>query len=341
MKITDLDFKFPLELVATEPRPRGESRIFFIPKKSCQFVEKSWDDFFQLFNSGDLLVLNNTKVLKARLIMGNKEVFFLKTLSGPKHWQVLTKGLKGKTGKAITLPGDVQARILVPGKPAEIEILDDIDNEEYLSRYGHVPLPPYILALRENHEDNLEDITRYQTTWAEKLGSVAAPTASLHFEESHLLRLKKMGIQISFITLHVGGGTFFPIDTDNVRDYKIHSESVAITKETAEAIIKTKASGGKIWACGTTVARALESSGGEEFTGETDLFITPGFEFKVVDGLLTNFHQPASSLVLLAASFAGQGLMEDAALAKIKTAYQAAIEKKFRLFSYGDLTVIA
>lgn len=350
---SQLDFKFPLELIATEAKPRGQSRIFFISREKNDFAEIAWPEMYDLFKPGDVLVLNDTKVLKARLVMGAKEVFFLKDLGGNK-WEVLTKGLKGKVGKEFELPGGVRARFVEPGKPAVIELLDRVDFASYFEEHGHVPLPPYILAQRASHSDEPGDQTRYQTVWAEKMGSVAAPTASLHFDESHLQILKNKGVRLEFVTLHVGAGTFLPMEVERVEDFKIHSEYVSVAEKTMEALVAAKARGGRVWACGTTVLRALESAarfqktdvqstafgGSGNFSFWTDLFVKPGFDFKVVDRLLTNFHQPQSSLLLLAAAFACPGCSDEQAVSKILRAYEKAIEKRFRLFSYGDLTVI-
>ncbi|MBK9294469.1 MAG: tRNA preQ1(34) S-adenosylmethionine ribosyltransferase-isomerase QueA [Oligoflexia bacterium] len=340
LKTNQLSFNYPNELVALKPKPRGESRIFIIPKNSKNFKEISWLDFYKLFKPKDLLILNNTKVLKARLIMGNKEVFYLKSLQSSQHWQVLTKNMKLKLKKIIDLPGGVKAEVLKTGKVSEIQILNQIDVTEYLNQFGHVPLPPYILQLRESHNDNPEDIERYQTLWAKEMGSVAAPTASLHFGNEQLEQIKNQGVDIDYITLHVGAGTFLPIDVENVDDFKIHSESFFISPEVKDKIKKTKEGGGRVWACGTTVVRALESwaSGAK---AEAELFIKPGYKFRVIDTLLTNFHQPESSLLLLAAAFCGQNFTCDQeAVDKIINAYNQAVEAQFRLFSYGDLTVM-
>ncbi len=361
LKTSSLDFKFPSDLVATQPCARGESRIFLIPRANDDFRELGWADFFSLFSPGDLLVLNDTKVFKARLLIGKKEVFFLRTLGDDFRWEVLTKRMKGRPGKEFLLPGNIPAKFIVADKISQIEILNPtlfIEKYpgglfDYFEKEGHVPLPPYILALRESHMDNLDDVERYQTVWAKEKkseGSVAAPTASLHFSEENLKKFFSLGVKIEYVTLHVGAGTFLPIDTENIADYEIHHEQVTVSQVTVDAIAETKKRGGNVWACGTTVMRALETVGkiaaGESaplagYSGETNLFIKPGFEFKIVDGLLTNFHQPQSSLLILAASFSGLSLTgETAAIDKILRAYALAIEKKFRLFSYGDLTVI-
>lgn len=343
LKTKDLNFNYPPELVATEPRARGDSRIFLIPRENQNFKEMQWTDFYNLFMPKDLLVLNNTKVMKARLHVGSKEVFFLKTLETQNHWQVLTKGFNLKVGKLIELPHGLQAKVLKTGKPAEIEILKEINLQVYFEQNGHVPLPPYILQLRASRTDHATDIERYQTIWAKDLGSVAAPTASLHFGHEQLREFKKRGVDIDYLTLHVGAGTFLPIDVEEINNFKIHSEQFSISLDLVNKIKKTKDQGGRVWACGTTVMRALETlgqKGAAPLQGATDIFIRPGFDFKIVDGLLTNFHQPESTLLLLAASFAGKNLKEKESINKIINAYNLAVEKKFRLFSYGDLTVI-
>jgi S-adenosylmethionine:tRNA ribosyltransferase-isomerase len=362
LKTEDLNFEYPNELVAQSAKPRGESRILSLSRDKNFFEEIHWQKFFGLFQKGDTLVLNDSRVIWARLkiqkLSGARgEIFFLRA-EGLK-WQVLTKGLKLKVGKVIDLPGNIKATTLKYDRISEIEISENVDIPKYFEKYGSVPLPPYITSLRDDNSDfELEDRKRYQTVWAKSFGSVAAPTAGLHFTEEHLKILRDKGVSVQYVTLHVGAGTFLPIETENLDDFQIHSEFIEVGSATCFSILKTQAAGKKIWACGTTALRALEtavqasSSGSSRlpliapFIGETSLFIRPGYTFLVVDGLLTNFHQPKSSLLSLVAAFATRnqtGSRSDAvkAVEKVKDVYKWAMEKKFRLFSYGDLTVIS
>jgi S-adenosylmethionine:tRNA ribosyltransferase-isomerase len=364
----DLDFNYPDNLVATEALPRGKSRIWHISRDSNKFEEIGWERFLAHFKKGDTLVLNDSRVLWARLkikkISGAAaEVFFLKTLDGnPNRWEVLSRGLNLKLGGEIDLPGDVKARVLVSGRVSQIEITskrfgpEDLKN--YFTAWGDVPLPPYIMSLRPGKESLISDKERYQTVWAQNWGSVAAPTAGLHFTEEHLAKLRQSGVKVVFVTLHVGAGTFMPVDTEKLDDFNIHSEFAVVGDQACAAILETQAAGKRVWACGTTALRAVESAiwaTGQArtnlplirpFAGETNLFIKPGYKFLAVDGLLTNFHQPRSSLLALVAAFATRmppvgTQQERAAVEKILEAYRQAIQKKFRLFSYGDLTVIS
>lgn len=362
---SDLQFEYPEGLVALEAKPRGTSRILKISRVQSQFSEISWDNLLATFKAGDTLVLNDSQVLWARLPTKkptgkNGEIFFLRTLSNSKHWEVLSRALSLKEGSEIILPGDVRAIVTKTGRISEIQLQSEIDLKKYFEQCGEVPLPPYITSLREaqKKKSDANDRERYQNVWAKEWGSVAAPTAGLHFSQEHLQILKKQGVKVVYVTLHVGAGTFLPIETERLADFEIHAEVVKVTAETCEAIRETQAAGKKVWACGTTAMRAIESavwaSGTAEtrlpliapFFGETRLFITPGYKFRVVDGLLTNFHQPRSSLLALAAAFATwepahTEVEEKRAVQKIMDAYKFAIEKKFRLFSYGDLTVIS
>jgi S-adenosylmethionine:tRNA ribosyltransferase-isomerase len=362
LQTSDLDFNYPQELVAQTALPRGESRILSISREKEKFEELTWQKFLGLFERGDVLVLNDSRVIWARLIIAKPsgaegEIFFLKSFGD--QWEILSKGLNLKEGKEISLPGGVKAKVIRAGRTSDIKLLKSVDIKTYFEKYGHVPLPPYITNLRDPKVDyEIQDRTRYQNIWAKALGSVAAPTAGLHFTEKILSALKEKGVNITYVTLHVGAGTFLPITTENLNDFEIHSEVMEVGEETCAAILKAQASGKKVWACGTTSLRALETAVIASpkntgrlpliapFIGETQLFIQPGYRFLVVDGLLTNFHQPRSSLLALAATFATKlptttESESRKAIQKLLRAYQWAIEKKFRLFSYGDLTVIS
>lgn len=326
--------------------------------------ELQWNQFFGLFSSGDVLVLNDSKVLWARLEItksggGSGEVFFLSAKDGnPRVWEVLTRNMRLKVQKTLSLPGGLEATVKEVGKVSVLEIntpeeFGGKDLKEYFEKYGQVPLPPYIANLREKQSE--EDKTRYQTIWAKQWGSVAAPTAGLHFSEEHIKRLQEKGVVVTYVTLHVGAGTFLPVEEEKLEDFDMHPEFCTVSAQCCQAILKAQAAGKKVWACGTTVLRSLETAVLASptintrlpliapFTGETKLFVTPGFIFRVVDGLLTNFHQPQSTLLALVAAFAtkNHGVPPEQAVKKVLKAYEWAIERRFRLFSYGDLTVIS
>jgi S-adenosylmethionine:tRNA ribosyltransferase-isomerase len=325
LKTTDLDFDYPERLVAKFPE---KSRIMYFVKTPSEITKL---DLFEKIKAGDTLVVNDTKVIPRRVFSEtqNLEVLFLNELQD-NLWSVLFPASRLK-GKKLKFPGNLEAELVESGLPQKIHVTQKL-NTEYFLNYGEPPLPPYIQKARNQRHCMEKDFEWYQTKWAEIEGSVAAPTASLHFSSSDLDSLNQMGVNIQKITLHVGAGTFFPVKTENLEDHPMHTEYFEIDSTTWENILKAKNNKKKIWALGTTVTRALESAAlsGKQ-NGHTDLMITPGFDFQMVQGLLTNFHQPRSTLLALVAAFAG--------LENVKQAYQWAIEKKYRLFSYGDLTV--
>ena len=349
MNISDLDFSYPADLVATERRK--PSRVMHVNGATPRELE-SLDQLIELFRPGDCLVINETRVLKRRVFSeSGLEILFLKTLNAEKtRWEVLCPSSRWKSGTTQTLPGGVELQII---ERARIQVVDS-DNSlthDYFEKYGDLPLPPYIQKARGERRNRPEDIAQYQTAWAKAdetketpservspAGSLAAPTASFHFDLGTLSKLQVRGVSIGKITLHVGLGTFLPITVETLEEHKMHAESVEIPAAVWDQLLSSKAKGGRVWALGTTVIRSLESAAlgllpktADGFEGETDIFIRPGFEFKIVDCILTNFHQPRSTLIALVAAFAG--------LENVKAAYAWAIEKKFRLFSYGDLTV--
>lgn len=335
MKLSDLKFEYPEHLVATEPK--SDSRVmFYSPSQGPHEITKS--ELLDKIPAGDLLVVNNTKVEKRRIFSGSTEVLFVENIEANK-WLVLFPARGFKVGHKISLPGNVEATLLEKGLPQIIQVNRTLDHK-YFEQFGEPALPPYIQKARGERHSQKEDQTWYQTAWAKQWGSVAAPTASLHFSNKDFEALQNRGVQIASLTLHVGLGTFLPVKTENLDEHQMHAEKVSIPFETLAAIMSTKKSGRKVWALGTTVCRALESEASGMFTesldgggvsGETRLFIRPGFEFKTVDVLMTNFHQPESTLLALVAGFAG--------LETVKSAYQWAFQKGFRLFSYGDLSV--
>ena len=334
MKTTELEYSYPESLVAIEPNPQFRT-LLVPPNKPAQEVTKA--ELFRQFKAGDLLIINDTKVSKRRIFTSEQlEILFITALSD-RQWKVLFPARNYKIGQSIVLPGGVEAKLTKKGLPQTIELSISID-ENYFLEHGEPALPPYIQKARGTRHAKSEDEAWYQTAWADKTGSSAAPTASLHFTDQDLQELKNLGIQIEKLTLHVGLGTFLPIKTDDVKSHVMHKEWVDIPNQTLEKINKAKADGKRVIALGTTVTRALEAwalgllkPAQYSVQGETDLFILPGHEFKVVDILMTNFHQPGSTLLALVCAFAGQE--------NVLKAYAFAIEKQFRLFSYGDLSV--
>ncbi len=350
MRIEELDFEYPENLVATERAPT--SRVL-LTREPYQFQELGGGlkELTEFFEKGDVLVINDTKVLARRIFSEEGlEILFLAPVKDETEWSVLCPSTRWKNGKLQTLPGGVTLELVARGRPQTVKANTQL-TPEYFEKYGDLPLPPYIQKARDERKNRTQDKTQYQTAWAEKPGSLAAPTASLHFSNDDLAKLRAKGVVIKHVTLHVGLGTFLPVTTDTLEDHVMHAELAEIPYDTWQAILEAKAHGHHIWALGTTVTRTLESAAhgilpkvdqdivceyviGDSralFFGDTKLFITPGFEFKIVDRLMTNFHQPRSTLIALVAAFAG--------LENVKRAYAWAIELGFRLFSYGDLSV--
>ncbi len=342
MELTDLRFDYPPELIATEKQV--PSRILLTRLSQAQGAQitelKSKVELCSLFQKGDVLVVNNTKVLSRRLFSDTQfEILFLNQMPEPGLWQILCPSSQWPKNKLMNFPESVTAELVERGRIQTVRVHPaEKLSEEYFLKYGDPPLPPYILKARKERRARLQDKLDYQTKWAKIPGSLAAPTASLHFSKETFDELKGIGVQILEMTLHVGLGTFLPITT-RLEEHKMHSEHVRISQDVWTAIEQVKASGKRVWALGTTVTRALESvalgkitkDSHQHFSGETDIFIQPGFDFKIVDALMTNFHQPESTLLALVAAFAG--------LDNVKATYDFAIQNKFRLFSYGDLSV--
>jgi S-adenosylmethionine:tRNA ribosyltransferase-isomerase len=330
---TDLDFEFPESLIATSPqRP---SRVMHVGP-GLEPQEISLDQLIELPQAGDVWILNQTKVLKRRVFAGELEILFLNEVS-PLHWNVLFPSKALKIGDQIQLPEGVTMTLTQKGRPQVVQVSAAL-TVDYFERHGEVPLPPYIQKARAERHNTPQDESWYQTFWAATPGSLAAPTASLHFERRHLERLSAKGVHVLPVTLHVGLGTFLPVTAEDLKNHLMHSEEVEVPLATWDRIQLARAQGHRVWAMGTTVARSLESVPAEKlnktsdaYRGETDLMILPGFEFRVVDCLMTNFHQPQSTLLALVAAFSS--------LERVKACYQWAIARKFRLFSYGDLSV--
>lgn len=340
LKKSDFYYDLPEELIAQDPLPdRSSSRLLSLDKKTGETGHHSFKEIMQFLRPGDCLVLNNTKVIPARL-MGQKEetgaaieVLLLKRKDKDK-WETLVKpGKKARPGADIVFgDGLLKGRVLDVLEEGNrlIEFTYDGIFEEVLDQLGEMPLPPYI-----THK--LKDRNRYQTVYARYEGSAAAPTAGLHFTPELLSEIEEMGVRLAYVTLHVGLGTFRPVKEENVLDHHMHSESYEITKEAAEVINETKKDGGRVICVGTTSCRTIESSADENGivhpgSGNTEIFIYPGYRFKVLDGLITNFHLPESTLIMLVSALAGRE--------RVLNAYKEAVDCRYRFFSFGDAMII-
>ena len=340
MKTSDFNFELPEELIAQDPlEDRSASRLLVLNKETGETEHKIFKDIIDLVNPGDCLVLNNTKVIPARLLGvkedtgAHVEVFLLKKLTKD-TWETLVKpGKKLKPGARVVFgDGLLKATILDTMEEGARKVLFEYDGifEEVLDKLGEMPLPPYI-----THK--LKDRDRYQTVYARYDGSAAAPTAGLHFTNELLAELEAKGVRIAYVTLHVGLGTFRPVKVDDVTNHHMHSEQYVVTEESADIINSTKANGGRVICVGTTSCRTIESASddtGKVIPGESDtqIFIYPGYSFKVLDALITNFHLPESTLVMLVSALAGKD--------NIMKAYREAIDLKYRFFSFGDAMFI-
>ena len=335
----------PEELIAQFPAQKRElSRMLVLDRQSGEIAHKHFYDIVDLLSQDDVLILNNTKVIPARLL-GEKdtgakiEVFLLKNTDG-KQWEALIKPSKRvKNGTIIKFSEELQAKVLerIPNDKWMVELIYDGDFYSILDRVGNIPLPPYIERKLSDEQIKHLDYERYQTVYAKNRGSVAAPTAGLHFSTEILEKLSKKGINIGYITLNVGLGTFRPVKCENILDHKMDSETYEITQETADLINNAKAMGKNIVAVGTTTVRTLESAYQKygkikACHDSSEMFIYPGYEFKVIDKLITNFHLPKSTLLMLVSALAGRD--------KIFEAYKQAIEMKYRFYSYGDCMFI-
>ncbi len=340
MKVEEFDYHLPEDLIAQQPADiRDESRLMVLHKNDGELEHKKFKNIIDYLDEGDLLVLNNSKVIPARLF-GQKvptgtdiEVLLLNEKEED-TWEVLVRpGKRVKKGVKISfangkLIGEALEYTDFGGRIMKFYYSGNFD--ELIDELGELPLPPYIT-------EELEEPGRYQTVYAKKRGSVAAPTAGLHFTTELFNSLKEKGVDIAYLTLHVGLGTFRPVKVDNIEDHKMHSEYYELSKKTAEKINQKKKAGKKIVAVGTTATRTLESVVSERgkieaAKGWTDIFIYPGYEFKVIDALVSNFHLPKSTLMMLISAFAGKD--------KVMSAYKIAVEEKYRFFSLGDAMLI-
>ena len=335
MKLSDFDYHLPKELIAKYPaQPRDSCRLMVLNRKDKTIEHRIFRDVIDYLEPGDALVLNNTKVIPARLIgkkektNANIEVFLLRPIED-NIWEALIKNVRRlKKNQKVIISDNFYVEFLDRDDEKAIVKIHSKDIKSDLEKYGHVPLPPYI-----EREDEENDKDYYQTVFAEKEGSVASPTAGLHFTRELLEKIKEKGVNIAYITLHVGLGTFKPVKTEDITKHKMHEEYFTIPRETLEMIKKTKENKKSVEAVGTTVVRALETYGKFGKTeGFTDIFIYPPYEFKIVDKLITNFHLPKSTLLMLVSAFADRDF--------ILRAYNEAVKEKYRFFSYGDAMLI-
>jgi S-adenosylmethionine:tRNA ribosyltransferase-isomerase len=333
-RTSDYDYELPPRLIAQEPlADRSSSRLMVVRRDAGSIEHKRFADLVDLIPDGDLLVVNTSAVFKARLL-GTRdsgapaEVLLLKPVSDV--WEAMVSpGGKLKPGRVVRISDELSVEVLetTPRRTRLVRLITPLDAFAAIDRYGHVPLPPYI-----DRPATAVDVSRYQTVYAESRGSVAAPTAGLHFTRELLSDLDERGVQRADVLLHVGAGTFKPVEIDDPAAHVMHEEWFSVPQDTTSAVDRTKKRGGHVWAVGTTSVRALESAGAGEASGETRLFIRPPYDFRVVDRLITNFHLPRSTLLMLVAAFAGYDLT--------MRAYREAVEREYRFFSYGDAMAI-
>jgi len=341
MSTSDFYYDLPEELIAQTPvEPRDHSRLMILSKETDTIEHQHFYDLCEHLREGDLLILNDSRVLPARLYgekcgTGSAIEFLLLEQKGDKLWEIICRpGKKAREGAEFVFGnGRLHAKVVEVKEDGNRVVQFCCDGNLFtaLEDIGHMPLPPYITRKLENKE-------RYQTVYSREPGSAAAPTAGLHFTPQMLEKIKSKGVNIAYVTLHVGLGTFRPVKTDNILEHKMHSEHYHLPSETAKLINSTKAAGGRVIAVGTTTCRTVESvatfgNGAiTESDGYTDIFIYPGYSFKVLDGLITNFHLPESTLIMLVSAFYGYE--------KTMEAYKKAVEEKYRFFSFGDAMLI-
>jgi S-adenosylmethionine:tRNA ribosyltransferase-isomerase len=345
MKTRDFHYQLPEQLIAQTPSDvRSNSRLLHYSRHDQHIDHLKFSDIINLINPEDLLVFNNTRVIPARMYgikeTGGKVEILVERLTSEFSCLAHVKASKTpKAGSVLTLSNNNESQpslvlsVTVEGRDGELFILSSSGHSiaEIMEHTGHMPLPPYI-----SREDSSEDFSRYQTVYAANPGAVAAPTAGLHFDESLLEKLKEKGVDSAFVTLHVGAGTFQPVRSEHIEDHHMHFEYLVVPEETVQKCQQARQNGGRIIAVGTTTVRSLETasqSGGlEAYTGETDIFIYPGYQFRSIDALITNFHLPESTLLMLISAFAGKDEM--------LRCYAEAVREEYRFFSYGDAMFI-
>lgn len=334
MKKSDFVYQLPPQLIAQKPLPeRDASRLLCMHRDDGSLSNKQFADFIDLIDERDLLVFNDTKVIPARLygqkISGGKIEILIERVLDQHHALAHIRASKSpKPGSVLELDGGFSCEVLGRVDDLfELRFNGDVDVLDILGQIGHIPLPPYI-----TRADDESDLTRYQTVFAKQSGAVAAPTAGLHFDQAMMAKIAAKGVRTTFVTLHVGSGTFQPVRVEDLSQHLMHKEYFAVEADTVAAVEQARARGGRVIAIGTTAVRALESASQSGALaagfGDTQLFITPGYEFKSVDALLTNFHLPESTLLMLVSAFAGYD--------HVMNAYRHAVENSYRFFSYGD-----
>jgi S-adenosylmethionine:tRNA ribosyltransferase-isomerase len=339
MKKSDFNYPLPEALIAQKPlAERDASRLLCMDRDTGRIIDRQFTNFIDLIDERDLLVFNDTKVIPARLFgkkqSGGKVEILIERILDERHAIAHARSSKtSKPGTLIDLENGYCCEVLGRADDLfQLEFKGDQSLLTILVQIGHMPLPPYI-----TREDDASDLTRYQTVFAREAGAVAAPTAGLHFDQAMMDKLKVKGVHTAFVTLHVGSGTFQPVRVEDLSEHLMHKEYFAVLSETVAAVQQARARGGRVIAIGTTAVRALESASKsgqlEAGFGDTDLFITPGYQFKSVDAMLTNFHLPESTLLMLVSAFAGYD--------HIRNAYSHAIEQSYRFFSYGDAMLLS
>lgn len=338
MQLSDFDYQLPADLIAQAPLPeRNASRLLVVDPRGQRLLDRQFSQLNEFLSPGDLLVFNNTRVIPARLFGqkesgGRIEVLVERILDDQTLLAHIRSSKSPKAGSRLILENQINCTMA--DRLEDLFVLvqqSDTSWLDLLESYGHMPLPPYI-----QREDVAQDRERYQTVYASEPGAVAAPTAGLHFDQQQLQDLQGSGINTAYITLHVGAGTFQPVRGDNIDDHVMHAEFIQVPQSVCDLIRQTKQDGNKVIAVGTTVVRSLESAaqdrGLSAFEGDSKLFIKPGFSFNVIDAMITNFHLPKSTLLMLVSAFAGSDL--------IKQAYRHAVDQQYRFFSYGDAMFI-
>jgi S-adenosylmethionine:tRNA ribosyltransferase-isomerase len=354
LRISDFHFDLPEELIAQHPAERRDQSRLLVLYRSCgEVYHKSFTDFPSFIEPGDLIVLNNSKVIPARLrgskpeTGGQIEMLLVEEVRANDWWTMLKPGKRTRAGTSITIhdlagaPTDIEAELIEKNQEGHCRLRFRCQGDilDHLDRLGETPLPPYI---QRSDKPSTEDRDRYQTVYAGPPGSAAAPTAGLHFTDDILDQLKQRGAKIAEVTLHVGLGTFAPVKVENVEDHQMHFERYEVTEETADLIRQTKTSGKRVIAIGTTTVRVLETIALQPelkpSRGKTNIFITPPYDFKIVDALLTNFHLPESTLLMLVSALASPN--GDAGRETMLNTYRTAVENQYRFFSYGDAMLI-
>ena len=344
MKTREFDYHLPAKLIAQKPcEIRSQSRLLHYSRADQSINHLQFNNILELINPGDCVVFNNTRVIPARIYgfkeTGGKVEILIERLTGEQQCLAHIKASKTpKPGSKLTLCDETnkqQYTVTVEGRQGELFILSSQPGHamaEIMENIGHMPLPPYI-----SRDDTVDDYSRYQTVYADKPGAVAAPTAGLHFDNALLKKLDDKGVNAAYVTLHVGAGTFQPVRCESINDHHMHTEYLVVPQATVDQCQQTRQNGGRIIAVGTTTVRALETASQKgalkAYAGETDIFIYPGYQFKSVDALITNFHLPESTLLMLISAFAGKD--------EILRCYKEAVTKEYRFFSYGDAMFIS